>query len=195
MTPVPPFLQPTLIQALSEVESDVAAFFASLSPEAFILPDGAAWSPAEHLDHLNISVSATARGFSASRLLLRVRFGRSQRASRSYPELVEGYLNRLATGAGATGRFVPQRTTSAVERASELQGELLARWHGVNDRLTTALASWSEHDLERLQLPHPLLGKLTARELVFFTIYHGRHHVAAAKRRLKRLAADVEEPR
>jgi hypothetical protein len=59
-----PFAHATLIQALTAAEAEVAAFFASLSGDEFALRQGAAWSPAGHLAHLNISVSARARGFS-----------------------------------------------------------------------------------------------------------------------------------
>jgi hypothetical protein len=36
-------------------------------------------------------------------------------------------------------------------------------------------------------LPHPLLGKLTVREMLFFTLYHQRHHVAVVERRIAEL--------
>ena len=36
--------------------------------------------------------------------------------------------------------------------------------------------SFSEKDLDNYILPHPLLGKLTIREMLFFTIYHVQHH-------------------
>src|SRR5690606_41895719 len=45
---------PTLRTALMEVERDVAEFFGSPSPEVFDARTGEAWSPAEHLSHLNI---------------------------------------------------------------------------------------------------------------------------------------------
>jgi uncharacterized damage-inducible protein DinB len=58
----------------------------------------------------------------------------------------------------------------------------------VNSRLVAALERWSDRNLDRIQLPHPILGKITAREMVFFTIYHGHHHIAAAKSRLPRFS-------
>jgi len=67
----------------------------------------------------------------------------------------------------------------------------------VNDRLRKALAGWSERNLDRIRFPHPLLGRITARELAFFTIYHGHHHVAAVQRRLAldaSASAAAEEP-
>lgn len=180
-----PFAREDLVQAISEVEHDVAIFFESLSPDEWECRVGSAWTPAEHLDHLNIAVSAVARGFAMSRLLLRLRFGRARRASRRYEVLRADYQARLATGVGATGPFVPPRNHS-VENDSIRQQRLLMRWHRVNERLRNALSQWSESDLDRLQLPHPILGKLTAREMVFFTIYHGGHHIVAAQSRLAR---------
>lgn len=184
-----PFAHATLIETLTAAEAEVAAFFGSLSGDELVLHQGDAWSPAGHLAHLNISVSATARGFSIPKLLLRLRFGRSRRPSRTLERLRADYLTRLASGAGATGRYVPPPDTVAGAPA-DMQHALLYRWQRVNDRLRNALMTWSERDLDRLQLPHPLLGRITARELVFFTIHHGPHHVAAAKRRLPRFSPE-----
>ncbi len=180
-----PHTRAALIRALEEVEAEVAAFFGSLSPEEFVVPEGEAWSPAGHLAHLNITVSATARGFSISRWLLRIRFGRAGRPSRSFDQLTSDYRARLASGAGAPSRFVPSPEVVEGE-PEEVRSALLARWHRVNGRLRSAVSGWPEEALDRIQLPHPLLGKITARELVLFVIYHGSHHVTAAKRRLPR---------
>ena len=37
-------------------------------------------------------------------------------------------------------------------------------------------------DLDAVLLPHPLLGKLTVREMLFFTVYHVQHHRALVER-------------
>jgi hypothetical protein len=34
-------------------------------------------------------------------------------------------------------------------------------------------------------LPHPLLGKLTLREMIYFTIYHVQHHHKLVQNQLK----------
>jgi hypothetical protein len=184
--PEPPFTHPTLIHALSSEERALAEFFGSLSPDEFVHRVGTAWTPGEHLQHLNIAVSAVARGLSMSPWLLRLRFGRAREPSRSFVRVRDDYRARLAAGAGASGRFVPPREELAPDQRSGRQAESLARWRRVNARLVAALQHWSELNLDRVRLPHPILGKLTAREMVLFTIYHGQHHVAAAKSRLPR---------
>jgi hypothetical protein len=175
-----------LLEALSSEERDVADFFGSLSRDEFVLRVADAWTPAEHLHHLNTAASAVARGFSISPWILRLRFGRARQPSRSFVELRDDYRARLAKGGRARGRFVPAREQLVPDQIASRQAQLLARWHRVNARLTTALERWGDHNLDRIRLPHPILGKITAREMAFFIIYHGHHHIAAAKSRLPR---------
>lgn len=39
-------------------------------------------------------------------------------------------------------------------------------------------------ELDKYILPHPLLGKLTIREMMYFTIYHVEHHKKLTERGL-----------
>ncbi len=48
----------------------------------------------------------------------------------------------------------------------------------VADRLDDLIRAHRE-----LQLPHPLLGKLTLREMVAWSLYHGHHHRARIRER------------
>jgi len=43
---------------------------------------------------------------------------------------------------------------------------------------------WKEPQLDQYIAPHPLLGKITLRELCYFTIYHTKHHLNIIKERL-----------
>jgi hypothetical protein len=176
--------KPATLAALADAEGAVAAFFGGLPDDELAARVDDAWTPGEHLAHLNTSVSAAARGFGISRLLLRLRFGKARAPSRSYEDLRDHYRARLSGGGRASGGFVPERMELTGSRISAHRHDLLARWHRVNTRLRDAVEPWSEQNLETLQMPHPLLGKLTAREILFFTIYHNHHHIAGAQSRL-----------
>jgi hypothetical protein len=54
--------------------------------------------------------------------------------------------------------------------------ELKANLKNVVSKLCLSLDTYSEDELDQYILPHPLLGKLTLREMLFFTIYHVKHH-------------------
>jgi len=46
----------------------------------------------------------------------------------------------------------------------------------VADKLCRKTMKHSEAALDKYILPHPLLGKLTLREMLYFTAYHVAHH-------------------
>lgn len=180
-----PHTREQILEAIVEAEAAVASFFGSLTTEELVLRESDRWTAAEHLVHLNTSVSAVARGLAAPRLLLRLCYGRGAGASRSYSEIRDMYRGRLAEGEGASGAFVPPREEAASpELVEQRRAALLARWQRVNARLRAALEPWEERQLDRIRMPHPILGLLTTREMLLFTLYHDGHHIEAAKRRL-----------
>jgi uncharacterized damage-inducible protein DinB len=38
--------------------------------------------------------------------------------------------------------------------------------------------AWEEDQLDEAQLPHPIIGKITVREMLFFTIHHNLRHAS-----------------
>ncbi|HUQ89218.1 MAG TPA: DinB family protein [Vicinamibacterales bacterium] len=180
-----------IVAALTIAEHDVAAFFTSLTSEELASRVGAAWTASEQLAHLNIAVGAVAKGFAAPKLLLRLRFGRSRRPGLSYVELRDTYRARLAAGGRASAEFTPPAIDVAASSIETRRNDLLERWRRRNGRLRGAVSSWSEKQLDTIQIPHPLIGSISAREMLYFTIYHSEHHIAATKQRLPRFASDV----
>ena len=86
------------------------------------------------------------------------------------------YQSKLAQGGRASGRYLPQTDQPSADEAPAAQQELVAKWNRACGRLDKNLGSWTESHLDRLQFPHPLLGNLTVREMLFFTYYHNLHH-------------------
>jgi hypothetical protein len=134
------------------------------------------WSPAQQLDHILRSVGPVHMAMGLPKWFLRLAFGRPKRVARSYDALVQRYMEKLTKGGRASGRFVPPATpTHSVERMSTDLRKLVK---ALNKRVD----SWSEQELDLILLPHPLLGKLTMREMLYFTIYHAQHHQLIVER-------------
>lgn len=153
----------------------------SLAAETYFAPQGDRWSPAEHVDHLVRATRPLAMALRLPKLALRIRFGRGGR-SRSNAEVIERYLGALVAGGRARGRYVP---AVAGEAPSAKQRELsLARLRTAGGELTAALGRWRDRQLDSYRLPHPLLGPLTVREMVAWSLYHARHHRALVRERL-----------
>jgi DinB superfamily len=170
-----------LSQALSRVVTQGTAFLASMPDGGFFAPQGQAWSPAEHVRHLRKSSAPLVLALKLPRFLLRLRFGSRSAPSRSFARLRELYLAELAAGAGA-GRFTPASEPSAANPADRRR-EIMNGWTAVTVDLTGALTDWSEPALDRQQLPHPVLGDLSVREMLCFTVYHTAHHLRRVQER------------
>ena len=171
-----------LIRAFDQQEIDGAAYWNAFDTEAFFRGIGTSWSPAETVRHLNKSTRPVVKALGMPKIVLRLMFGRPRRSSATYDELQARYRQLLAEG-GRAGRFAPSQQSES-DLAAWRQ-RIMAELAHVNRELRSAIARWPESKLDRLQLPHPLLGKLTIREMLFFTLYHQRHHMAVVERNLR----------
>lgn len=151
----------------------------SLSDADYMLAKNGKWTAGQQLDHIRRCVQPVALAFGLPSWVLRLLFGKANRASRSYEALVEKYQQKLAAGYGASGRFVPPPTIKLADR-EKLATELERQVRLLNRRWRT----YSENQLDTLLLPHPLLGKLTLREMLYFTAYHVEHHRKAVESNL-----------
>ena len=164
-----------LARALADTGDAMKRAAESLDSAAFFRrPDPEKWSGAEHAVHLIKSVKAVAKGLSYPKWLVRLRFGKSTR-SRSYEELVDFYHSKLSEGGRASGRYVPEVSQSPADPQAA-RDEILGKWQRAIAALNENLNSWPEQKLDHLQFPHPLLGLLSVREMLFFTHYHNLHH-------------------
>ena len=57
-----------------------------------------------------------------------------------------------------------------------IKERLIKQLNNTVDKLIDKLNQKSEEELDTIFIPHPLLGKITLRELYYFTIYHILHH-------------------
>ena len=105
--------------------------------------------------------------------------GKAEKPSVSYEELCKIYRDELAKGALASGRYLPDQESPS-ENAEQKKKDLLEQWSTASDELVSVVELWDENDLDNYLLPHPILGKLTVREMIFFTIYHNLRHASLA---------------
>lgn len=180
-SPVHAYHRSDLASGLRRVCRESELYWNAIPDEEFVAPMGLAWSPADHVRHLTKSVRAVAKGLQVPRLVLRLLYGRGKGVSMSYHRLVARYQEALARGASA-GRFAPRPEHVPGDPAAyrlALLEEHRAAVHDLADRIMT----WDRRQVDGLRMPHPLLGRLTVREMLMFTLYHNQHHVHVVARR------------
>jgi hypothetical protein len=180
-----------LLATLERVVSDAREWLLTMRSVEFFAPQGDRWSPAEHVRHLRKSSAPLVYAYGLPRILLRLRFGRARRPSRGFVELRDAYRAALGAG-GQAGRFTPSPERAPAD-PSLRQREIMQAWQLTNAELLRRVRRWSETSLDAVLLPHPLLGKLTAREMLQFTVYHTAHHLNLVLSRLATRGAGSSE--
>jgi DinB superfamily len=133
------------------------------------------WSAAENIQHLIISTNMTTLAYRLPKFIVRLVGGRPNRTSRSYEELKGKYYKKLADGGKASARYVPKPIE--IKYGKE---KLMDNWHKSTAGFIMALTkNRADKDLDNYLAKHPLLGRLTLRELCYFTIFHTEHHLQA----------------
>lgn len=155
-------------EAWTRTANQVNELFVSYSETEFLEPRDGRWSHSQNLDHITRSALAVAKGLGMPRMLIRILFGRGQ-GSRSLPEIRTVYHQALDNGGQARGQFVPRNASS--------QQDAMAKWNHCSDLLLKNMTRWSETQLDSHRMPHPLIGKLTVREMLLFTIFHTHRHL------------------
>jgi hypothetical protein len=177
-----PFTGPEIARDLAAVQRWADAYWRSFGADEFFAPMGDAWSPAHNVRHLIKSNRPVARALDLPRVALLVRFGVTRRSSLGYSALRATYHEALAGGLRA-GEYAPRPLPGDARRDEPARDDILVRWSETMTALRSCVSGWSERALGMLRLPHPGLGKLTVREMLFFTLYHNTHHVLGVDRR------------
>lgn len=167
--------KPEIQKQISEHHTAFVQTLKQLSDEAFLFTKDGKWSAGQQLDHIIKSISPVIMVFGLPKFIPRLLYGHPNRASRSYEQVVADYEHLLKNGAKATGKYIPrevpikfrQRRMEKLKKATEL--------------LAKNINAYSEEQLDHYQVPHPLLGKMTIRELLYFTIYHVQIHNQSVK--------------
>jgi hypothetical protein len=169
-----------IIKNLEQAGNDFADLCFTISNEIFFRQPAEKWSVAQNVTHLITSANMTRLAYRLPKFMVRLYGGKPNRPSRSYDELVAKYKMKLQQGGKASGRFVAKAVA-----ADEGKEKILNAYQKSMAILSDSISKkWKDDQLDKYLAPHPLLGKLTLRELGYFTIYHTEHHLNIIKERL-----------
>lgn len=178
MTPI--YTIPELQNAISSAAKGYCEYCRSLTDEEFFgQPPEGKWSPAQQTRHLITSTRMAGLALRLPKFMVRIIAGKPNRPSRTYDELVNRYRTKLAEGGKASGRYVPKPISPGIGKE-----KLIGKFESAMDRFADQTGNQEEKSIDSYLAPHPLLGKISLRELIFFTIHHTDHHLENVSRML-----------
>jgi hypothetical protein len=164
-----------ITQNLTKQTAELKKFFPVQNPMLWeYKPTEDKWTAGQHVIHLVQSTQPLLKALKLPIFLLKWRFGKSNRPSRTYDEVVKRYQEKLAAaGPGVVGPFsrnMPQSNSVEIDI-----------WFNQLERLTQKInqktSQLSNTQLDTVLLPHPLMGKMTLREMLMWNTYHTKHHL------------------
>jgi DinB superfamily len=164
---------PEIETRLIDSAKEFSNYCMQLSDEDFFHQPEGKWSAAQQVKHLIISANMSRLAFILPRFIVRLIGGKPNRTSRTYEDLVAKYKLKLEQGGRASGRFVPKPISAAYSR-----DKMMNKFNMAMQKFTKSVIKHKDTAFfENYLAPHPLLGKITLRELCYFTVYHTYHHL------------------
>jgi len=136
------------------------------------------WTTGQHILHLENSAKLLNKALSMPKFLLKYKFGTSNRTSRTYEEVAKKYNERLAENQEKTKKFNQDLKTPDIEK----KYQHISKLQILNKKLQYKTNKISNKNLDTLVIPHPLMGKMTIREIIMWTAYHTEHHTETLKK-------------
>ncbi|MGI8892193.1 MAG: DinB family protein [Bacteroidia bacterium] len=168
-----------LIEKLYKAHNSFLDYMMSLSDEEFNLRYNNKWSASQQLEHINLCLKPLIKIYSYPKIIIRIIFGKTNRNSKPYDLFIAKYEERVAKGTNPPGRFLPKGIN--IEREAQVKGLTYSL-----NKLCNQVSGFTERQLDKLIMPHPMFGKVTMREMLYFTIHHVKHHEEITKRNLRK---------
>lgn len=147
------------------------------SNQSWIQGPNEKWTVGQHILHLVDVMKLLNKALGYPKFVLRYKFGKSNRLSRSYDAIVKRYCEKLALHQEKAKSF---NKDLRIPRIAERQ-KLLATLQFENKKLQARVRHWKNKELDTLLIPHPLMGKMTVREIIMWTAYHTAQHTTILK--------------
>lgn len=135
------------------------------------------WTTGQHILHLVNSIQLLNKALSYPKFILKYKFGVCNRPARDYKTIAKKYNEKLEKNQDKAKAF----NQKLKKPTSKQRKSLLTLYQIQQKKLQYKTKKISDKNLDTLVIPHPLMGKMTIREIIMWTAYHTQHHTETLK--------------
>lgn len=166
----------TIIKSLIESMQEVTSWVINQDDYRFVKGPIGKWDTSQHISHLTKTAKLVTKGLSYPKIILNWKFGKPNRAVRNKNQIISKYQEKLKL-------LTPGTTNANTAGDSNRNKELVLKdfdksLHSLVDKIDK---SWSETQMDKFLLPHPLMGRMPIRELLIWVDIHQQHHLENLK--------------
>ncbi len=158
---------------LKENTSKLASLFEKQAQNWVVKAPEGKWTSGQHVAHLVQSTEPLLKALGYPSFILKWKFGKNNRENRDFQTIVNRYNEKLANVAG--GMSSPFSINMPIVDSNNIN-TWLDRLSQLNDKLSARILKKSDKNLDEILIPHPLMGRMTLREILMWNAYHTEHH-------------------
>lgn len=178
--------KPEIIKVLETQKLEFQNLLSSTPTNTFFDGSSQKWSVAHHVKHITSAISRIAQGLQNPELLPK---REPATPSKDSETMSKAYTHALQITPLEKLQQLGSRVT--LEEQTDLEvykTQLISGFSKSIDTFNIALETFAEENLEALGMPHPLVGVISVREMLFFAVYHNAHHHSGIKKLLEQQA-------
>ena len=168
----------TIIASLNDGVNQFNELISGLNQAAFETNYNNKWSAGQDLVHLIKVLKIVNLGYTLPKPILHLIYGPNKNEARSFELLQTLYKDALEGGAKSPTIYIPKPVLF------ESKNHLIQKHATLNQLFIEKMNKHTDIELDRYRLPHPILGKVTLRELASFTSFHTLHHLELLRSKL-----------
>ena len=166
-----------LIKSFYDNHKEMSDYVNSLTDEQFVYSHNGKWTAGQQFSHVYLTLLPFPK-ILPSKEFIEQKFGKIDRPIWDYETVLKNYFK---TSLKAPQQFLPEQinTEQKATITDDLQKIVLT--------IQQLLDQYTDEELDTLVLPHPLLGKMTIREMFYLMTYHATHHLGQTEKNLEQL--------
>lgn len=184
-----PYSKTEILAAIDDAVDQASSIYTSLGTEIFFHDGLGGWSPAQNISHIADITHLAVLLFRMPRFFL-LPFGR-RKTQKNFSTLLREYIG--AEKPIFIGPLAPS-SIPVPENAPETVQKLTARFRNMFQDLKNVLKEIPEEDFDRYSMPHPSLGMLSFREMVYVVIIHIIHHTYKVEKKTEKFVKKAGHP-
>ena len=160
-----------VIADLLEVKHKILFDWIAKQPEDIWVkgPDGK-WTTGQQILHLVNSLQLLNNALSYPRFIIKYKFGTCNREIRDYESVAKNCQKKLIENKEKTRVFNQKLKIPTLQERERLLTKIQSK------KLQYKTKKISDKNLDTLLIPHPLMGRMTVREIIMWTAHHTEHH-------------------
>lgn len=136
------------------------------------------WTTGQHILHLVNSLELLNKALSYPKFILKYKFGVCHRETRDYETVAKKYQQKLEENQDRARNFNQKLKKPSIKERERL----LTTYQIQQKKLQYKTKKISNKNLNALVIPHPLMGKMTIREIIMWTAHHTEHHLTTLQK-------------